>query len=232
VCFEKAATLFDFPRALAEVQASVPAFRNGRLRYYLDAMQLFEGHHQLALSLALSYSALHAIGTALPDTTATASAATAVSAATATADASLILWSNIFKYSLALYRFDEAYSAMTSLPTVATALGTAVAAAATAAPAATGPTPSGAATAVAAVSGKIETMRREWLRRLVVILSGCRQVRTLCRYEWLGMKKEVEEVLWWKARTSELWSATDAPPLSIDLALKPSQQSQVRISYH
>ena len=46
--------------------------------------------------------------------------------------------------------------------------------------------------------------RSEFVRRLVMELITCKQITKLCAYPWNGVRMEVEEVLWWQARTSEL----------------------------
>jgi Nucleoporin Nup120/160 len=55
-------------------------------------------------------------------------------------------------------------------------------------------------------------VRKECLRRFVVVLSACRRIHTLCSYPWVGLRKEVESVLWWKAQTSDLTGISELAP--------------------
>lgn len=48
--------------------------------------------------------------------------------------------------------------------------------------------------------------RSEFLRRLVMELITSKCIHKLCSYSWIGYIQEVEDILWWQARTAELLS--------------------------
>lgn len=88
------------------------------------------------------------------------------------------LYCNVFKYSLVIKDYDQAYNVIMSLPA--------------------------SRVSDSSQTPSIPSFRQECLHKLVILLCEDRKVDALCLYPWTGLRKDVENVIWWKAQNTDL----------------------------
>lgn len=155
-CFLRATALdgFAIGGAMGRMAASGKSIAHGSLEHYVNIIQQFERADQLAISLKFAYAAL-----AIPklDSNETEQ-----------------IWLKIWKFALKLKRFDEAYNAMVSMPSL-----------------------------TSGGSSEKWDIRKECLRKFVLDLLEQRKIRKLASYPWVGLRPQVVDVLARKAANTD-----------------------------